>query len=98
MTPTTNTGLILTLRAGNEVMVTVLVVTVLVVAVLVINVRLVTVKLNTVLTVSDKWVQVLPVQCKMERKCLHFGCHIKLDNTNCTSQYRYFILLYNFPW
>ena len=67
MTPSINTSLVLTLTVGNEVIVTVLMVTVVVVEVLVINVLLVTVQLvTTVLRVSNKWVQALPVQCKME--------------------------------
>ena len=52
----------------DGVMVTVLVVTVIVVTVLMmVMVLVVTVQLVTVLIVSNKWMQVLPVQCKMER-------------------------------
>ena len=47
-------------------MVTVLIVTVLMVTVLVITILVVAVQLVTVLIVWNKWVQVLPVQCKME--------------------------------
>ena len=41
-------------------------VTVLMVTLVVVTVLVVTVQLFTVLIVSNKWVQVLPVQCKME--------------------------------
>ena len=54
MTP--SVSLILILTVGHELIVTALVVTGLVVTVLV----------DTVLIASNKWVQVLPVQCKME--------------------------------
>ena len=47
-------------------MVTVVVVTVLLVMVVVVPLLVVTVQLFAVLIVSNKWVQVLPVKCKME--------------------------------
>ena len=61
MTP--SVSLILTLTVGHELMVTILVVTVLVVMALVVRVQVVTVLIHVV---WNKWVQVLPVQCKME--------------------------------
>ena len=64
-------SLLLTLIAEHKLMlmvliVTVVIVTVVVVTVLTVMVLVVTVLVVTVLIVSNNWVQVLPVQCKME--------------------------------
>ena len=51
--------------------------TVLMVTLVVVTVLVVTVQLVTILIVGNKWVQVLPVQCKMECIVSTFGCHMK---------------------
>ena len=60
------TILVVTVQVVTVLVVTVLVVMILVVKLLVITVLVVTVQFFTVLIVSNKWMQVPPVQCKME--------------------------------